>query len=66
MGVSQRVTRFTLPLSATMNMNGTALYECVAAMFVAQFYGIDLGLGSQMAIVFVALLTTLGRRRVAV
>ena len=47
-------------LSATMNMNGTALYECVAAMFVAQFYGIDLGLGSQMAIVFVALLTTLG------
>jgi proton glutamate symport protein len=59
-GISKRITRFALPLSATMNMNGTALYECVAAMFVAQFYGIELGLATQLSIVLVALLTTLG------
>jgi proton glutamate symport protein len=59
-GVSERVARFTLPLSATMNMNGTALYECVAAVFVAQFFGIEIGFGTQLSIVLVALLTTLG------
>jgi len=38
-GVSNRVSSFTLPLGATVNMDGTALYECVAAMFIAQAYG---------------------------
>lgn len=59
-GISPRVARFALPLTATVNMNGTALYECVAAVFIAQFYGIDLALGQQVSLVLVALLTTLG------
>jgi proton glutamate symport protein len=59
-GISARIVRFALPLSATMNMNGTALYECVAAIFIAQFFGIELGFGAQLSIVAIALLTTLG------
>ena len=41
-GVSNKIASFTLPLGATINMNGTALYECVAAIFIAQAYGIEL------------------------
>ena len=59
-GVSNRVTSFVLPLGATINMDGTALYECVAAMFIAQAYGIELGFGSQMLIVMTALLASIG------
>ena len=59
-GVSNRTSSFVLPLGATVNMDGTALYECVAAMFIAQAYGIDLGLGTQFTIVLVALLTSIG------
>jgi Na+/H+-dicarboxylate symporter len=59
-GVSNRVTSFVLPLGATVNMDGTALYECVAAMFIAQAYGIELGFGTQFTIVLVALLTSIG------
>jgi proton glutamate symport protein len=59
-GVSNRVTSFVLPLGATINMDGTALYECVAAMFIAQAYGIDLGFGSQMLVVMTALLASIG------
>ncbi|NQU86056.1 MAG: dicarboxylate/amino acid:cation symporter, partial [Mariniphaga sp.] len=40
-GVSNKITSFTLPLGATINMDGTALYECVAAMFIAQAYGVE-------------------------
>lgn len=50
--VSTRTSSFVLPLGATVNMDGTALYESVAAIFIAQVYGIELGLGAQ-AIVFV-------------
>ncbi|MFA7555172.1 MAG: dicarboxylate/amino acid:cation symporter [Spongiibacteraceae bacterium] len=60
MGVSNRTTSFVLPLGATINMDGTALYECVAAMFIAQAYGIDLSLTQQFTIVLVALLTSIG------
>ena len=59
-GVSNRVTSFTLPLGATVNMDGTALYECVAAMFIAQAYGLDLTLTTQFTIVLVALVTSIG------
>ena len=59
-GVSRRVTSFTLPLGATVNMDGTALYECVAAMFIAQCYGIELSFGLQFTVVMTALLTSIG------
>ena len=59
-GVSNQVSGFTLPLGATINMDGTALYECVAAMFIAQAYGISLDITTQFTIVLVALLTSVG------
>ncbi len=59
-GVSNRTTSFVLPMGATINMDGTALYECVAAMFIAQAYGLDLNLITQFTIVLVALLTSVG------
>jgi len=59
-GVSSRTTSFVLPLGATVNMDGTALYECVAAMFIAQAYGLELSFASQFTIVFIALMTSIG------
>ncbi|MCF0178277.1 MAG: dicarboxylate/amino acid:cation symporter [Bacteroidales bacterium] len=59
-GVSSRIANFTLPLGCTMNMNGTALYECVTAIFIAQAYGIDLTLMQQIIIVFTSLLSAIG------
>jgi Na+/H+-dicarboxylate symporter len=59
-GVSNRVTSFVLPLGATVNMDGTALYECVAALFLAQAYGLQLGAVEQFTVVFVALVTSIG------
>ncbi len=59
-GVSNKITSFVLPLGATVNMDGTALYECVAAMFIAQAYGIELGFLQQMIVVFTALLASIG------
>lgn len=59
-GVSNRTSSFVLPLGATVNMDGTALYECVAAMFIAQAYGIDLNFATQFTIVLIALLTSIG------
>ena len=59
-GVSNRVSSFVLPLGATVNMNGTALYECVAAIFLAQAYGLELSFGVQFSIVFIALITSIG------
>ena len=59
-GVSNRVSGFTLPLGATVNMDGTALYECVAAMFIAQAYGLQLDIVTQFTIVLIALLTSIG------
>ena len=58
--VPNRVTSFVAPLGATVNMDGTALYECVAAMFIAQAYGIDLSLGQQVLVVITALLASIG------
>jgi proton glutamate symport protein len=59
-GVSRRVSSFVLPLGATVNMDGTALYECVAAMFIAQCYGIELSFTAQFTVVLLALLTSIG------
>lgn len=59
-GVSDRVSSFTLPLGATVNMDGTALYECVAAIFIAQAYGVDLGAGQLFLVVLIALMTSIG------
>jgi len=59
-GVSNRTSSFVLPLGATINMDGTALYECVAAIFIAQAYGIELSFAAQFTIVMVALLTSIG------
>jgi len=59
-GVSNKITSFTLPLGATINMDGTALYECVAALFIAQAYGIEITLAEQLIIVFTALLASVG------
>jgi proton glutamate symport protein len=58
--VSNRTASFVLPLGATVNMDGTALYECVAAMFIAQAYGLELGFATQFTVVLVALLTSIG------
>jgi len=59
-GVSNRTTSFVLPLGATVNMDGTALYECVAAMFIAQAYGLDLPFTVQFTVVIIALMTSIG------
>lgn len=59
-GVSNKITSFTLPLGATVNMDGTALYECVAALFIAQAYGIDLSIAQQAIVVLTALLASIG------
>ena len=59
-GVSNKTSSFVLPLGATVNMDGTALYECAAAMFIAQAYGLELTFGVQFSIVAIALMTSIG------
>lgn len=59
-GVSNRTRSFVLPLGATVNMDGTALYECVAALFIAQAYGLALSIEVQFTVVLLALLTSIG------
>ncbi len=59
-GVSNKISSFTLPLGATINMDGTALYECVAAIFIAQAYGVNLSITQQVMVVVIALLTSIG------
>ncbi len=59
-GLSNRMTSFVIPLGATVNMDGTALYESIVAMFIAQAYGIDLSIMTQFTVVLLALLTSIG------
>ncbi|MGB1580545.1 MAG: dicarboxylate/amino acid:cation symporter [Nevskiales bacterium] len=59
-GVSKRTSSFVLPLGATINMDGTALYECVAVLFIAQAYGLQLDVATQFVVVVTALLTSIG------
>lgn len=60
LGAGEDVTAFVVPVGATVNMDGTALYQAVAAVFIAQLYGMDLSLGQQLQIVLTATLTAIG------
>ena len=59
-GVPNKYTSFVLPLGATVNMNGTALYECMSAIFIAQAYGLQLSFATQFLICALALITSVG------
>ena len=59
-GVSKRSTEFVLPLGATINMDGTALYEAVAAIFIAQAIGFELGMTQQVVVAVTATLAAIG------
>ena len=60
LGISEKVTSFVLPLGATINMDGTALYQGVCALFVAQAYGMPLPLTAQLTILLTATLASIG------
>jgi DAACS family dicarboxylate/amino acid:cation (Na+ or H+) symporter len=60
LGIPGEIAGFVLPLGATMNMNGTALFEGVAVLFVAQVFGIDLSLGEQVIVIVLSVLTAIG------
>lgn len=60
LGVSKEISSFVLPLGATINMDGTSLYQAVAAVFIAQAFGIDLNLSQQLTIVLTATLASIG------
>jgi Na+/H+-dicarboxylate symporter len=59
-GVSKEVSSFVLPIGATINMDGTALYQAVAVMFIAQIYGVPMSIGDQLVIVLTATLASIG------
>ena len=59
-GVSNKVSSFVLPMGATVNMDGTAIFECAGALFIAQVLGIDLTFGQQAIVVVTALLASIG------
>ncbi|MDX1543601.1 MAG: dicarboxylate/amino acid:cation symporter [Christiangramia sp.] len=60
MGVHKEVTSFVLPIGATINMDGTSLYQAVAAVFIAQAFGMDLTIGAQLGIIMTATLASIG------
>lgn len=60
LGVPKEIASLTVPLGATINMDGTALYQGVSAVFIAQLYGMDLGIGQQLTIVLTATLASIG------
>jgi proton glutamate symport protein len=60
LGLPKQISGFVLPLGATINMDGTALYQGVAAVFIAQVFGIDLSLTQQLTVVFTAVLASIG------
>ena len=60
LGVSEEVSSFVLPLGATINMDGTALYQAIASVFIAQSLGLDIGLQGQLTIVLTAVLASIG------
>lgn len=60
LGVSKNITNFVIPLGSTLNMNGAAIFQGMSAIFIAQAYGIELGIKSLLTIVLTAILSTLG------
>ncbi|MBK9087542.1 MAG: dicarboxylate/amino acid:cation symporter [Holophagales bacterium] len=60
LGVPPQIAGFVLPLGATMNMNGTALFEGIACVFLAQVFGVHLSLGQQLFVIVLAVLTAIG------
>jgi proton glutamate symport protein len=60
LGVHKEVTSFVLPIGATINMDGTSLYQAVAAVFIAQAFGMDLSIGAQLGIIATATLASIG------
>ena len=58
--VDRRSVKFVLPIGATINMDGTALYECAGVLFISQVLGVDLSLTSQLTIIITALLASVG------
>ena len=60
LGVEKEVSSFVLPIGATVNMDGTSLYQAVAAVFIAQAYGMDLSVSDQLTIVVTATLASIG------
>ena len=60
LGVPKEITSFVLPLGATVNMDGTSMYQAVATVFIAQVYGIELNLAQQLTIIFMAVLASIG------
>lgn len=60
LGVDDEVASFVLPIGATINMDGTSLYQAVAAVFIAQAFGMDLSLGAQLGIIVTATLASIG------
>ena len=60
LGVDEEVASFVLPVGATINMDGTSLYQAVAAVFIAQAFGMDLSLGTQLGIIITATLASIG------
>ena len=59
-GISPQISRFVLPIGATINMDGTALYEAVAALFIAQMYGVTASIGQILAISITATAASIG------
>jgi Na+/H+-dicarboxylate symporter len=59
-GVDEEVASFVLPIGATVNMDGTALYQGVAAVFIAEAFGMQLGLEAQLGIILTATLASIG------
>ncbi len=60
LGVPKNITSFVLPLGATVNMDGTSMYQAIATVFIAQVYGVDLNLGQQITVLIMAVLASIG------
>jgi Na+/H+-dicarboxylate symporter len=60
LGVDKEISSFVLPIGATVNMDGTSVYQAVAAVFIAQAFGLDLSIGAQLGIIVTATLASIG------